>query len=94
MLKHTKFEIKLLESDFYCPTPLPSAISWADINFSGTRQYQFLRLESQNGLIFNLTVANINFPCVLKRSCMEKFGQFPSAEQLFFFQYKILLGKW
>ena len=36
MLKHTEFEIKLLESDFYCPIPLPSAISWADIFWNQT----------------------------------------------------------
>ena len=89
MLKHTEFEINLLESDFYCPTPLPLEFPipcmvgvWI---FSGTTQYRFLRSESQNGLIFNLKVANINFPCILKQSCVEKFGQFPSAEQLFFF---------
>ena len=46
---------------------------------------RFSASESQNGLIFNLKVANINFPWVLKWSWVEKFGQFPSAEQLFFF---------
>ena len=34
-------------------------------------------LESQTTLIFNLKFANINFPCVCKRSRMEKFGHFP-----------------
>ena len=63
--------------------PIPSVVGvWI---FSGATQYRFLRSESQNGLIFNLKVANINFPWVLKWSWVEKFGQFPSAEQLFFF---------
>ena len=63
--------------------PIPSVVGvWI---FSGATQYRFLRSESQNGLIFNLKVANINFPWVLKRSWVEKFGQFPSAEQLLFF---------
>ena len=101
MLKHTEFEINPFESDFLSSiTPLPSGISWASDPppsefpipsvvgvwiFSGATQYRFLRSESQNGLILNLKVANINFPWVLKRSCVEKFGQFPSAEQLFLF---------
>ena len=33
--------------------------------------------ESQTTLIFNLKLANINFPRVCKRSRMEKFGHFP-----------------
>ena len=32
--------------------------------------------ESQTALILNLKFANINFPRVRKRSCMEKLGHF------------------
>ena len=32
--------------------------------------------ESQTVLVFNLKFSNINFPCVRKRSRMEKFGHF------------------
>ena len=34
---------------------------------------------------FNLKFANINFLHVRKQSFWEKFGHFPSTEQLFFF---------
>ena len=34
---------------------------------------------------FNLKFANINFVHVRKQSFWEKFGHFPSTEQLFFF---------
>ena len=37
--------------------------------------------ESQTTLIFNLEFANINFPCVRKRSSMEKFGHLPLTEK-------------
>ena len=99
MLKHTEFKINPFESDFLSsnPSPLWDFLSlWPPLGISNSlcgggmdifrsTQYRFLRSESQNGLIFNLKVANINFPWVLKWSCVEKFGQFPSAEQLFFF---------
>ena len=47
---------------------------------------RFSASESQNGLIFNMNFANINFPRVRKQRRTEKFGYFPSTELLFFFQ--------
>ena len=41
------------------------------------------RSPSQTALIFNLKLANINFPRVRKRSWMEKFGHFPRTEKFF-----------
>ena len=49
--------------------------------------------ESQTTLIFNLKLANINFPRVCKRSRMEKFGHFPWTEKFFFFHQKIRSGQ-
>ena len=40
--------------------------------------------ESQKGQIFNLKFANINSPYIWRQSRKEKFGNFPSWEQLSF----------
>ena len=47
---------------------------------------RFSASKSQNGLIFNMKFANINFPRVRKQRRTEKFRHFPSTELLFFFQ--------
>ena len=44
-------------------------------------------------LLFTLKFANINFPCVCKRSRMEEFEHFPWTEKFFFFHQKILSGQ-
>ena len=49
--------------------------------------------ESQTVLIFNLKFANINFPRVRNRSCMEKFGLFPWTEKLFSSTKKYFQGQ-
>ena len=69
---HTEFEINPLESDFYHPTPLPSAISWA-IDLSNPSKFP---IPSMVGVwIFSGTIQ-----CILKIVNTELFTQLGSIE--------------